>query len=146
VTLGALFRVCRDPIARLRVIGALLEPPLDDRAAAGSVIGLAAPEAEDMLAIAFHCWDDRVELPRCNGALDGKFAVWSWTPLEVGIVVDVSAVQESPIATVRRAFKESVGAQRANKRLETYRSSTSFETSSSTVFSSTMTLHFDPMH
>lgn len=101
MTFGAFFRVCRDPIASLRVIGALLQPTFDDRAAAGPVVRLTATEAERMVAVAFHCRNDGVQLPWCDCAFDRELAVWGRAPFEMRIVVYVSTIEQRAI-TVRQ--------------------------------------------
>ena len=53
-TLGTLLRVCRDPVARLAVVVALLDPLLDEVASDGVVPVLAAGEAEGVAAGALH--------------------------------------------------------------------------------------------
>lgn len=62
VALGALFCVCRDPVARFRIISALLEPAFDNRAAAWSMVRLPTAEAERVVTVALDCWNDCVEL------------------------------------------------------------------------------------
>ena len=52
LALGALLGVGRDPVGGLRVVVALLDPPLDERAADGVVPVLGAGEAEEVAALA----------------------------------------------------------------------------------------------
>ena len=53
-TLGTLLGVCRDPVARLAVVVALLDPLLDEVAPDGVVPVLAASEAEGVTTGALH--------------------------------------------------------------------------------------------
>ena len=98
MALCALFRVGRDPVARLRVVLALLQPALDDRATARSVISVErATEAEDVTARALDGRDDDVEGAHRDGAVDRVFAVRGGAPTHARVVVDVGAVQQSSV-------------------------------------------------
>lgn len=92
--LWTLLGVRRDPVGRLRVVGALLQPALDERADARLVIGQAAAEAERVPALALDCRHDRVERLGRDVAFDRKFAVGRWTPPQRRAVVDVGAVEQ----------------------------------------------------
>lgn len=100
MALGALLRIGADPVGRLAVVRALLHPLLDDWAAARAVVGLAAAEAERVVARAFDDGDDDVERAGGDGAFDGVLAVWRGAPAEVRVVVDVGAVEEGTVAAV----------------------------------------------
>lgn len=121
VALGALLGVGTDPIGRLAVVRALLHPPLDDRAAARAMVGLAAPEAERVVARALDDGDDDVERARGDGALDRVLAVRCGAPAEVRVVVDVGAVEEGAVAV--GASRQSRDSTRERKRGRTERGS-----------------------
>lgn len=89
---GALFRVCRDPIARLGVVGALSDPFPHDRADAGAMVLFATAEAEGVPTSACHGWNGGEERMGGNGAKDGVGAVGGGAPTERFRVVDVGAV------------------------------------------------------
>ena len=75
-TLGTLLGVCRDPVARLTVVVAFLDPLLDEVASDRVVPVLAAGKAEGVAAGALH-W------PRLHVLhLHRVAAVWTGTPAE----------------------------------------------------------------
>jgi hypothetical protein len=133
--------VGRDPIGRLRVVRALLEPELDEGADARLVVVAAAAKAEGVAAGAGDGGDDRVERLGGDVALDGVGAVAAGAPAEGGVVVDVGAVQQ-PLVPVGGGQSAAVG--RCGKRADF--SDMGASTRSSTVFSSTIRGHLDSMH
>lgn len=93
MALGALLGIGINPICRLRIIGTLFEPALDDGTAAGSVIIFSAAKAEDIGAGAFDCGNDDVERARRDRTFDGVLAVGGRTPAQVRVVVDVGPIK-----------------------------------------------------
>ena len=89
VALGALLGVGRNPVGRLRVVGALLQPPLDERAWRRLVIGDATAEAEGVTAFAMHRGHNAVQVFLLDAAFQGVFAIRSGAPLEVFLVIHI---------------------------------------------------------
>lgn len=104
--LGAFLGVGRDPVGRLGVVFALLDPQLDQRADGGAVGGLAAAKAEGVAAGASDRGDDDLELLVRGVAFDGILAVGGRAPAEDARVVDVGAVEEALVPG--RAGEDSV--------------------------------------
>lgn len=92
MTLGTLLRIRANPITRLAIIRALLSPPPHNRAAARSVVGVAAAETEGVGAGALDRGNDGIELAGQDVAFEGVGAVGSGAPAEGGGIVDVGAV------------------------------------------------------
>jgi hypothetical protein len=82
-TLCALLGVGRDPIRRLRVVGALLEPEPNEGTDAGLVVGEETAKAKGVAAEALDGGDGLFEFGGGRGglALDGVLAVGGGTPL-----------------------------------------------------------------
>jgi hypothetical protein len=103
--------VGRDPIGRLRVVRALLEPELDEGADARLVVVAAAAKAEGVAAGAGDGGDDRVERLGGDVALNRVGAVATGAPAEGGVVVDVGPVQQPlvPVGGISRRRSEGAG-------------------------------------
>lgn len=114
------------------------------------MVGLLAPKAEGVAALAHDGRDDDVERACGDVALDGVLAVGGGAPDEVAVVVDVGSVEEGAISETAKKGARGVrlgrgdGGARGGE--EAYRANVSGETRISTVFSSTITLHLLPMH
>lgn len=78
--LRALLGVGADPIGRFAIVGALLQPLLDERTAARLMIVKAAAETEASAAIALYARDDGVERLLRDVAFDSVLTVGRWTP------------------------------------------------------------------
>jgi len=93
VTSGTFFGVGRDPIRGFGIVFAFLEPFFDEWTGAGLMVGKGTSKAETMATAAMHGGDHVVELGGGDMTFDGVFAVWSGTPFEVVIIVDICSVQ-----------------------------------------------------
>jgi hypothetical protein len=137
-----LLGVSGDPIRRLGVIFALLQPHFDQCAGSGLMVGKGATKAKFMVAKASHSGYYTAEIAGPYFAINGIFAVWSRTPFEIFDVVDVCASKKFAVSVVRNASETTSFVQR----YLTYLSLRSFVTSRFNDFESTIRLHLSPGH
>lgn len=80
MTLGALFCISGNPVGRLRVILALLEPLLNQCTRSGLVVVERATKTEKVTAFAVYCRYDTHEFLVFDAALDGVYTVGGGAP------------------------------------------------------------------
>ncbi len=102
VAFGALLCVRRYPVRRLGVVGALLEPLLDQIARCGLVVRQDATEAKPVAAGASNGGDDLVQVLLLHLALDGVLAIRCRAPLQRVPVLHVCPVQQF-VVSLRKA-------------------------------------------
>ena len=88
-TLGTFLGVGRDPVGRLRVILALLQPFLNQKTRARPMIVERAPKTEGIATGASHRRHRLFQQGFLDAAFDGVLAIRSRTPLHVLLIVDV---------------------------------------------------------
>lgn len=111
VAFRAFLGVRRDPVCSLRVVFALLEPPLDKRAWCGLMVGKCAAKAERMPEGTGYGGNDFEEVALLDGAVDGENAVRRWAPLQVLLVVDICASEEFLVPFLMLAIRSPVRRQ-----------------------------------
>ena len=92
---GAFFGVCVDPIGRLRIILALLDPHLDKGAGRRLMVVERAAKTKAMFACTADCRNDFVQLLPLDDAVDCILAIWRRTPLEMLFIVNVGSSEEN---------------------------------------------------
>ena len=92
---GAFFGVCVDPIGRLRIILAFLDPHLDKGAGCRLMVVERAAKTKSMFACTADCRNDFVQFFPFDDAVDCILAIWRRTPFEMFFIVNVGSSEEN---------------------------------------------------
>lgn len=89
-----LLGVCRDPVGRFGIVGALFEPALDQITGGGLMVIEDTSKAESVFTVARHGRHEAVQVFAFDATLNGIHAVGCGTPLEEILVFDICACEE----------------------------------------------------
>lgn len=94
-----------------------------------------ASETEAVTTPTIDRWNNGVELSRPYRTIDRIFAIWCWTPSEVGLIIHIGPIQQFLIPDI---LSEHVLNKRGIRETVTHLLSISAGTSKSTVLESTI--------
>ena len=142
---GAFFRIGGNPVGRLRVILAFLQPQLDKRAGGGLVVVEGTSETEFVSTGTLDCWHYALKITGFNGTVDGVLAVGGGAPSQIIFVVDISSSKERAVSN-QTIWSAGLLLGTGVKHEQTYLSLRSSVTSRSKVLESTIRWQLSPGH